>query len=55
VGVTKVITHHIDGSLRDARNPADCLVHGAAPTPAPLPQWIETFRKLGMMDYEVYE
>ena len=34
----QVITLHADGTLRDARHPSDCLMHGAAPpTPAPPP------------------
>ena len=55
----QVIVLQADGTLRDARHPTDCLMHGAAPAPPPPPPplgaRVETFEKLGMMDYESYE
>ena len=51
----QIVARFADGTLRDARHPTDCLVHGAVPPPPPLHRRIETFEKLGMMDYESYE
>ena len=47
----------VDSTLRDARHPSDCLQHAVTPPPPPPPppRIADTFEKLGMMDYEVYE
>eukprot|EP01047_Picozoa_sp_COSAG01_P035819 COSAG01_NODE_2769_length_7102_cov_6.325146_1_plen_361_part_00 len=45
----QIITLHADSTLRDARHTSSCLADRT------LPPRIETFEKLGMMDYESYE